>query len=258
MENINFNTLTPQQIEVRPTNTKNKGNANLLLYIDSRCAANILNDAVGQFNWQIDYKDVAGKIYGTLSIWDNDKQQWVCKTDTGSESNIEADKGQASDILKRCIARWGCDYLYSSPEIRIKCPDSYYYNDKMTMTFSVKEIDYIGKKISRLVIVDRFNNVVFDWSANNALTPTNKTNITPNTVEKNNTTENAPTNTNTNTVEKYKQELKEFVVNNHTEKNETQIKKFYTYYLNILNEKGWTGKMDINKLFNNWMSKAFN
>lgn len=165
MKQIEFKPLYPEQIEVRPAEAKN-GKATLLLYIDSRCAANILNETVGEFNWQIEYKEVSNKIYGRLSIWDDDRKMWVYKEDTGSESNIEADKGLSSDILKRCLARWGCDYLYTAPRIKIDTPANYYFNDRLTMTFYVKEIQYYEKRISRLVIADRFNNVVFDWTIN--------------------------------------------------------------------------------------------
>lgn len=164
MEKIEFKPLLPEQIEVRVAEAKYEGSCTALLYIDSRAAANILNEAVGEFNWQIEYKDVAGQIYGRLSIWDSERKIWVYKEDTGSESNIAAEKGMASDILKRCLARWGCDYLYSSPKIKITCPSNYYMGDKMTMTFKVKEIEYEGKKISKLVIVDRFGNEVFNTS----------------------------------------------------------------------------------------------
>lgn len=47
---INFKGLTPNQIEVRPTGTTPKGQCTLLLYIDSRCASNILDETVGAFN----------------------------------------------------------------------------------------------------------------------------------------------------------------------------------------------------------------
>lgn len=158
---LNFRTLTAADVEVRPTNTKFKGFCELLLYIDSRSAADILNEAVGPFNWTIEYKALGDKIYGRLSIWDKDNERWVFKEDTGSESNIEADKGLSSDILKRCLARWGCDSLYSAPKIKIECPDKYYYNDKLTMTFKVSRIEIVDRKIVSLEIVDRFNNVVF-------------------------------------------------------------------------------------------------
>ena len=168
---INFRGLTPNQIEVRPTGTTPKGQCTLLLYIDGRCAANILDETVGAYNWTIEYKPIGDKVFGRLSIYDEDRNIWIHKEDTGAESNIEADKGLSSDILKRCLARWGCNHLYSAPKINIKCPDNYYYNDKMTMTFSIKSIDYIGKQISQLTIVDRFDNVVFNWTIDQTAAP---------------------------------------------------------------------------------------
>lgn len=163
---INFRGLTPNQIEVRPTGTTPKGQCTLLLYIDSRCASNILDETVGAFNWSIEYKPIGDKVFGRLSIYDEERNIWVHKEDTGSASEFESDKGLSSDILKRCLARWGCDYLYTAPKIKIQCPNTYYFNDKMTMSFSVKSIDYVGKHISQLTIADRFDNVVFDWAIN--------------------------------------------------------------------------------------------
>ena len=168
---INFKCLTPTQIEVRPTGTTPKGQCTLLLYIDSRCASNILDETVGAFNWSIEYKPIGDKVFGRLSIYDEERNIWVYKEDTGSASEFEADKGLSSDILKRCLARWGCDCLYTAPKIKIQCPENYYFNDKMTMSFSVKSIDYIGKRISQLTIVDRFDNVVFDWAINQTAAP---------------------------------------------------------------------------------------
>ena len=235
---INFKPLTPQQIEVRPTNTKFKGSANLLLYIDSRCAANILNDTVGVFNWQIEYKSVNDKVYGRLSVRHPETGEWVIKEDTGSESNIEADKGQASDILKRCIARWGCDYLYSSPDIKIKCPDSYYYNDKLSMSFRVSEIEYTDKKISKLTIVVKFNNIVFNWikDGENTTTSIKKTD-TP-TEEKN---DNPVSN---------QEALKGFCTMTKTPENEKNLLRFYNYYLPKCD--GWKGVMNFMQLWDNW------
>lgn len=166
MKELNFEPLKANQIEVRPTDTKYKGKCTLLLYIDSRSAADILNETVGPMNWQIEYKDVAGQIYGRLSIWDDERNMWVYKEDTGEESNIAEKKGQSSDIVKRCLARWGCDYLYHTPRVKINCPENYYYNDRMTMSFNVKDIMFVGKECVKLVIADMFGNVVFDWNSN--------------------------------------------------------------------------------------------
>lgn len=165
MKELNFKPLMPEQIEVRVAEAKTKGTATVLLYIDSRSAADIMDEVVGPFNWKMEYKDVAGQIYGRLSIFDEDKGEWVYREDTGEESNIAAAKGMSSDILKRCLARWGCNYLYSSPKIKLKnLPESYYMGEKLTMVFAVDKIEYEGKKISCLVIVDRWGHKVFDWS----------------------------------------------------------------------------------------------
>lgn len=248
---IEFKTLTPEQIEVRVTNTKYKGSANLLLYIDSRCAANILNDTVGVFNWQIEYKSVNDKVYGRLSIKHPTSNEWIVKEDTGSESNIEGDKGQASDILKRCIARWGCDYLYSAPDIKIKCPDSYYFNDKLSMSFKVKDIQYNGKKISSLVIVDKFDKEVYRW---------NETDKTPVYY---NTNENATTPITTEPVTKNNEEddnkkspvsnldaLTFFCKQEKNEENKEQLTRFYNYYKTKCDT--WKGVMNFIQLWENW------
>lgn len=167
MKQIEFKGFEPHQIEVRPTDTKEKGKCTLLLYMHSRCAGDILDAAVGPFNWKIEYKEVNKTTFGILSIYDEEKGMWVSKEDTGSESNIEASKGLASDILKRCLARWGWNHLYTAPRIKIDCPDKYYLKingqEKMTMTFRVAHIAYKGKQITELKIVDRFDNIVFDW-----------------------------------------------------------------------------------------------
>lgn len=232
MKEITFRALRPDDIEVRVAEAKNRGSATLLLYIDSRKAADILNEAVGEFGWQIEYKEVAGQIYGRLSIWDEDRQMWVYKEDTGSESNIEAAKGMSSDIVKRCLARWGCDYLYSSPKIHIQCKDNYYWNDKITMTFSVKEISYEGKKITHLVIVDRFGYAVFVYDNGMAVTAVQQ-----------------PAQVMTK-----EEVLKAFCANRKATEPKDKLLGFYNYYC----AKQWSGTFDMNtaeRLYSGWGRK---
>lgn len=226
MKEIKFRELQPDDIEVRVGEAKTKGSATLLLYIDSRMAADILNQAVGEFGWQIEYKEVAEQIYGRLSIWDEDRKMWVYKEDTGEESNIAASKGQASDIVKRCLARWGCDYLYSAPKIKIQCPDSYYWNDKLTMTFNVKEIAYEGKKITHLIITDRFGSPVYVYEKGQA------------------TQVQQPTQVN-----KSKDEiLKEFCASKKATEPKDKLLAFYEYY----SKKAWEGAFDAERLYSKW------
>lgn len=252
MKEIKFNQLRPDQIEVRPTDTKVRGKATLLLYIDSRSAADILNNAVGEFNWQIEYKPIGDRVFGRLSIWDEDRKMWIYKEDTGEESNIAAEKGLSSDILKRCLARWGCDYLYHTPRIKIDCPDDYYFNDKLCMSFSVKAISFDeNKECTSLTIADRKGNVVFDYSKNGYrehVTETRSERVPIEMVMEEDASESPN-----------QRILNRFCDDKEQERgvNLKQLASFRTYYTNFLNTKGWKGNFDAGLLWNRWMDRAY-
>ena len=156
---LKFRNLRADEIEVRPTDTKyNK--CTLLLYKDARTDRRILDETVGPENWQCEYYEVNGATFCRVGI--NTENGWIWKSDCGSESNIEKEKGLASDSFKRACFRWGIGVeLYSTPRIKLQAPDKWYYNDKFNMTFSVKEFNAEGENITRLKIVDKFGNVVY-------------------------------------------------------------------------------------------------
>lgn len=161
---MEFRTLKASEIQVRPTDTKTKGNATLLLYQDARCAMDILDDTVGSENWQKEYYEVKGNVYCRIGIKTGDG--WVWKADCGTESNMDAEKGEASDAFKRAAVCWGIGReLYSGPRIKVRnLPADYYYNDKLTMTFSVKSITYLDKKIASIILVDRYGKEVYRYN----------------------------------------------------------------------------------------------
>ena len=133
----------------------------------------ILDETVGCCNWQKEYYECKGNLYCRVGI--NTENGWIWKSDCGVESNQEAEKGEASDAFKRACVCWGIGRsLYTSPKIRIKCPDNYYYKtengEKLTMTFYVKYIRYDGQRIVELAIADRFDNIVFNWNINGTAT----------------------------------------------------------------------------------------
>ena len=158
MKRIKWELMRPQDIEIRPAQIKD-GKATLLLFQDSRNTMDALDRNFGEFGWKIEYKDVAGQIYGRLSILNEDTGEWVAKEDTGDESNISAQKGQSSDILKRCAVRFGYGReLYSAPRIVI---DDDGYGCK---GYKVQYIEYNEEReIIRLLIVNRWGKPVFDW-----------------------------------------------------------------------------------------------
>lgn len=115
-----FRDLTADEIECRVAQCTEKG-VSLLLYKDARCDQTILDETVGAFGWMRQHtRDNANCI---VSIWDEKKQQWVLKEDTGTESNTEKEKGLASDSFKRACFNWGIGReLYTAPFIWIN-PD---------------------------------------------------------------------------------------------------------------------------------------
>ena len=145
----------------------------LLLYKDARVDMNILDETIGAMNWKKAYlRDNANCI---VSIWDENKKEWVSKEDTGTESFSEAEKGLASDSFKRACFNWGIGReLYTAPSILIfpnkemipRSRDSeFYQNDtgkyETKTRFWVEYIDYDGNKIQNLIIRDNKNNIRF-------------------------------------------------------------------------------------------------
>lgn len=116
-----FRKLRADEIEVRIGQIKETG-LSLLCYKDARCDMNVLDETVGPMNWKREHtRDNKNCI---VSIWDEDKKEWVSKEDTGTESNTEAEKGLASDSFKRACVNWGIGReLYTAPFIWVKATD---------------------------------------------------------------------------------------------------------------------------------------
>lgn len=115
---IEFKTLEPEDIEVRVQQVTEKG-CSLLLYKNARTDAKILDEAVGQENWDCEYSEVRGYLFCTVGIrcqLESGETSWVYKSDTGTQSNMEPEKGHASDAFKRACTKWGIGReLYTAP-----------------------------------------------------------------------------------------------------------------------------------------------
>lgn len=144
----------------------------VLLYKDARVDMNILDETVGAMNWQREHSVVNGNLYCTISIWDEVKEQWISKSDVGTESNTEKEKGQASDSFKRAGFNWGIGReLYSAPFVYIQLDKSEYIerNGKLTSNakFKVKDIAYDeNRNIVRLVVIDSKGKVRYTFGEN--------------------------------------------------------------------------------------------
>jgi hypothetical protein len=171
-----FRDLKSSEIEVRVATCSEKG-ISLLLYKNARVDQDILDETVGAMNWQRHHtRDNANCI---ISIWDENKGQWIEKEDTGTESFSQAEKGLASDSFKRAGFNWGIGReLYTSPFIwvgsdKCKIEDSkrkdkygntiYTTKDK----FYVEAIEIKNKKITGLAIKNQKNERVFLYKKGN-------------------------------------------------------------------------------------------
>lgn len=143
--------LEADEIDCRVAQGNEKG-VSILLYKDARVDQRILDETFGPMNWQRNHQIIDGRLYCTISIWDESKKTWVGKQDVGTESNTEAEKGQASDSFKRAAFNWGIGReLYSAPFIWIDkdhCELKQYKgrNGEVKYTtydkFAVKDITY--------------------------------------------------------------------------------------------------------------------
>ena len=161
-----FRYLTADEIECRVATVSEKG-CSLLLYKDARCDMNILDETFGPMNWRRSHtRDNANCI---VSIWDDAKQQWIDKEDTGTESFTETEKGLASDSFKRACTNWGLGReLYTAPFIWIPAKDANVQqkNGKWTTyeKFSVTKMDIVDGKIVALNIAsDKTGKIVYSF-----------------------------------------------------------------------------------------------
>lgn len=173
---MKFRALKASEIDCRIQSIgQNKTGAvgtTILLYKDARVDMNILDETVGAMNWQRGHSVIDGNLYCTISIWDEEKEQWIAKSDVGTESNTEKEKGQASDSFKRAGFNWGIGReLYSAPFVYIQLDKSEYKerNGKLTSNakFKVKDIGYDeSRNIVRLVVVDSKGKVRYTFGEN--------------------------------------------------------------------------------------------
>jgi len=125
----------------------------ILLYKDARVDMSVLDEEFGPTNWQVSYEMIGDSMFCTISVWDAEKKQWISKQSNGVESNMEAEKGRASDALKRSGFLWKIGReLYTAPNIlitldkegEITSKKDNYGKDKAVCncSFKVEEIEY--------------------------------------------------------------------------------------------------------------------
>lgn len=85
---------------------KSKGIA--LAYLNARDVMQRLDGCVGMSNWQNTYP-----MPGVCELSIKIDGEWITKTNAAGETQVEAEKGMASDAFKRAAVLWGIGrYLY--------------------------------------------------------------------------------------------------------------------------------------------------
>lgn len=112
--------LNVHQIDFRVQSINNGGYATILAYKDARVDMERLDAVVGPMNWQ----RLHNGHHCRVGIRDPETGEWTWKEDAGAESNMDPQKGLASDSFKRACFNWGIGReLYDYPVISVKLKD---------------------------------------------------------------------------------------------------------------------------------------
>jgi len=106
----------------------NQYGASCVAYIDSRQVQDLLDEVVGAENWQCKFEEHKNNMFCSIGINCDFHEQsavWVWKSDCGTESQVEKQKGEASDAFKRAAVMWGIGrFLYSKKIIKLPVKDN--------------------------------------------------------------------------------------------------------------------------------------
>lgn len=174
---MNFRDLTENEVDVRIGQVAKDGSyLTCLLYKDARADMIILDETVGAENWEREHYECKGNLFCKVGInvdynKETDFSKWVYKSDCGTESNTEAEKGEASDSFKRACVNWGIGReLYTAPFIYIPATNEKgeanfrFKNGKCRDKFVVEKIVIENKQITGLAIRNAtLNKRVFVW-----------------------------------------------------------------------------------------------
>lgn len=166
-----YGLLTADDIECRVQQISAKG-LSLLLYKNARVDAQKLDAAVGPENWQCKFYECKGTLFCSVGV--KNIAEWVWKDDAGAPSNMESQKGEASDAFKRACFKHGIGReLYTAPFIWLT-PDGanitangqkYVCYDR----FRVTEIAYDLDRICYLEIYnEKMKKIVYTWGNKSA------------------------------------------------------------------------------------------
>jgi len=244
-EIISFPKLQAEDIEVKKGGKVNDDLNFYLLYQNSRTTMKLLDETFGSLGWQITYTSVGNTIYGNLSVWDENKMQWITKADTGEFSSVAENKGLSSDILKRCSVRLGIGReLYTAP--RIVLPNT------IRGEVKVKSIQYDDDKIISLELENN-GKTIYHWDINTGATlyvnNGGSTNIST-------TTNNVNTEQKKISVEDVRSIGADYM-KKISENDKNEFTNFMKYYIKRVENNNFKGEFKIEILWDKWKNSSY-
>lgn len=100
--------LNPEEIECRVGKITEQG-ITLLLYKNARVDQTILDEVFGICGWQRRHNMIGNELYCILSIWDDEKKQWVQKEDVGTKASMKRQKVLHQILLREPALILGLD-----------------------------------------------------------------------------------------------------------------------------------------------------
>jgi len=161
--------LRADEIELKPCQLgKDLSWVQLLCYKTSRVDMQILTETFG-LKWKSEYKMVGESLFCTISVYDDDINEWISRTDCGEKGaseGISEEKAYATSAFKRAGTQFGIGAaLYSTPRIFINISRSDIRNDKLIPNrFYVSQLEYDDDgNIILLAISDTDNHIRYEW-----------------------------------------------------------------------------------------------
>jgi len=165
--------LDISDIEFRVQSINNGGYATILAYKNARVDMSRLDEVVGPMQWQRKHELINGKLFCHVGLYNDEIDQWIWKSDVGTESMTEASKGESSDSFKRACFNWGIGReLYEYPFISVHLEAHEWDNKsgrpKQTYNLKIKDWRWYSEfnekgSLSFLAAKDENGKVRFKW-----------------------------------------------------------------------------------------------
>ena len=166
-----YGLLNADDIECRVQQISAKG-LSLLLYKNARIDAQKLDSVVGPDKWQCKFYECKGTLFCSVGI-KTPLGEWIWKDDAGAPSNMESQKGEASDSFKRACFKHGIGReLYTAPFIWIT-PDgaNITANGQKYVCYDRFKVTDIRYDLDRICYLEIFNEkkqqIVYTWGTKN-------------------------------------------------------------------------------------------